>query len=256
MYNIKKVTKSKEHIILKIILSPSKLQRESTVFVEQRKVFSVLKQQVILGKLQAMSYDQLKSFYKLKDKMADELYQLLRTEQPVVCDVFGMYNGIVFKEIGARSYDQPQLDYLREHGVVLSAMYGVLEADMAVSRYRLDMTKKLDGIDLYDYWQDDVDAYFKNVGTVVNLASLEFSRMLKNYNGRMINIHFVEEQTDGKLKVVTVRAKQARGLMFDYMVSNCIRRPEDIKNFVEAGYCYQDDISQVDDWYFVKRLEI
>ncbi len=241
---------------MKIILSPSKLQKDSTVFDRTRPVLAASKQQFLLSKLKAMSYDQLKKFYKIKDKMADEIYQLLQIEQPAVCDVFGMYNGIVFKEINAHSYDQPQLDYLLEHGVVLSAMYGVLEADMTVSRYRLDMNKKLDGIDLYDYWQDDVDTYFKDVATVVNLASLEFSRMLKHYTGRMINIYFVEEQTDGKLKVVTVRAKQARGLMFDYMVSNRIRQVEDIKNFAEAGYCYQDDISQVDDWYFVKRLEL
>ncbi len=241
---------------MKIILSPSKLQREAAVFERQRPLLAASKQQFILQELRAMTFDELKAFYKIKDKMAQDVYRLLQNEQPPVCDVFGMYNGIVFKEINVDSYDRPQLDYLREHGVVLSAMYGVLEADMAVSCYRLDMTKKLAGIDLYGYWQDEVDAYFKDVTVVVNLASLEFSRMLKNYAGRMINVHFVEEQTNGKLKVVTVRAKQARGLMFDYMVSNCIRRVEDIKNFNEAGYCYVKDISQDDDWYFVKRLEI
>ncbi len=40
------------------------------------------------------------------------------------------------------------------------------------------------------------------------------------------------------------------------MVGNRIRQVEDIKNFAEAGYCYQDDISLVDDWYFVKKLEL
>ncbi len=239
---------------MKIILSPSKLQSERSLFKKKRTVLARAKQLYLIERLQAMTYEEVKSFYGLKAQMANTVYQQIHSLSSDEYDVFSMYSGIVFKEINVASYDRRQIDYLLAHGVVLSALYGVLEADMAVRPYRLDMTKKLGDINLYDYWQELVDDYFADVATVVNLASREFSRMLKHYRGRMLNIHFVEEQTSGKLKVVTVRAKQARGLMFDYMVSNCIEKVDDIKHFNEAGYSYVQAISKEDDWYFVKQL--
>lgn len=241
---------------MKIILSPSKLQTERAIFERRRSPLAPQKQQFLIDQLKKFSYAELKAFYGLKDKLATVVYRQIQSETAASFDPFGLYSGVVFKEINARSYDARQLDYLLTHGVVLSALYGVLEADMAVRPYRLDMTKKLAGIDLYDYWQALVDDYFGDVATVVNLASLEFSRMLKHYGGRLLNIHFVEEQTNGKLKVVTVRAKQARGLMFDYMATNCITDVEQLKGFAEAGYCYDAALSQLNDWYFVKYLPI
>ncbi len=240
---------------MKIILSPSKLQSKGVIFDRRRQPLSEQRATFLKNQLKAMPYAEIKSFFGLKEPMAKSVYEQIHSVDVFVSDVFSMYSGIVFKEINVASYDRHQLDYLVAHGVVLSALYGVLEADMAVQNYRLDMTKKIAGLNLYDYWQDLVDDYFGNVATVVNLASREFSRMLKHYRGRMLNIHFVEEQSTGKLKVVTVRAKQARGLMFDYMVSNCIERIDDIKYFREAGYCYAEKLSKENDWYFVKHFD-
>ncbi len=240
---------------MKIILSPSKLQAERVIFNARRPVMSAAKSQLLRVELTALSRAELKRFFGLKDKLVERVYRQIQQPTDAPCDVFGLYDGIVFKEINAVSYDANQLDYLKAHGVVLSALYGVLEADMAVRPYRLDMSKKLAGIDLYDFWQDDVDAYFKDVDIVVNLASREFSRMLKNYAGRMIDVHFVEAQCDGRHRVVTVRAKRARGLMFDYMVSQCLEEPEAIQQFCEAGYRYAPALSTRDVWYFVRPYD-
>ncbi len=237
---------------MKILLSPSKLQTERRIFEHQRAPLAPQKTAYLLEQLKEMPYQSLKSFYNVKDKIGKQVYDQLHNADVRQCDTFGMYSGVVFKEINAASYDHRQREYLLEHGVVLSALYGILEADMAVRSYRLDMTKKIAGINLYDYWQDEVDRYFKDVDLVVNLASKEFSRMLKHYKGKLLNIHFTEEQSDGKYKVVTVRAKQARGLMFDYLVTNCIIEIADIKYFDEAGYSYNTALSDEDNYYFIK----
>ncbi len=237
---------------MKIILSPSKLQTEKTIFERQRPPLAPQKTAYLLEQLKRMPYQSLKSFYNVKDKIGKQVYDQLHAEELKQCDTFGMYSGVVFKEINAASYDARQREYLLEHGVVLSALYGILEADMAVHGYRLDMTKKIDDINLYDYWQDEVDRYFDGVDLVVNLASKEFSRMLKHYRGHMLNVHFTEEQSNGKYKVVTVRAKQARGLMFDYLVTNCVTALDDVKHFAEAGYQYSAAHSDDDNYYFIK----
>ncbi len=199
-----------------------------------------------------MTFSELSRFFKLKEKIAHSVYEQLHNECSELGDAIATYQGVVFKEINIDSYDALQHDYLKSHGIILSAMYGVLEPDMVIHPYRLDMTKTLADINLYNYWKPEVDEYFINVDTVVNLASVEFSKMLKNYKGRLLNIHFKEEQSDGKLKVITVRAKQARGLMFDYMVTHCIEDVEAIKNFCEAGYVYRENLSNANNWYFVK----
>lgn len=237
---------------MKIILSPSKLQQTNSLFNDHKDVINPAKSAALRAKLSAMRFEQLQRFFSLKAQTAQAVYDIYNSDDLPMGDPFATYTGIVFKEINGSSYDARQLDYLKAHGTVLSAMYGVLEADMAIRPYRLDMTKKLANIDLYAYWQDEVDDFFKPVDVVVNLASREFSKMLKHYQGQMVDIFFEEEQSDSSLKIVTVRAKQARGLMFDYMVSHCIRDVEMIKHFAEAGYHYNDIISTDFKWHFIK----
>lgn len=237
---------------MKIILSPSKLQGTNSLFNNHKAVINPAKSKALRGKLSAMSFNQLQRFFGLKAPTAQAVYDIYRSDHLPSGDPFATYTGIVFKEINGASYDARQLDYLLTHGTVLSAMYGVLQANMGIQPYRLDMTKKLANIDLYAYWQEEIDVFFKPVDCVVNLASREFSKMLKHYQGRMVDIFFEEEQSDGTFKIITVRTKQARGLMFDYMISHCVQDIEMIKHFSEAGYHYNDKISTEHRWHFIR----
>ena len=106
-----------------------------------------------------------------------------------------------------------------------------------------------DGSNLYDYWNDALYREL-NDNVIINLASEEYSRCIKEYlqeNDRMINIIFGEFK-NGKLITKATKAKMARGDMIWYMAQNHITDPEDIKKFNEHYY-YDTELS--DDTHFV-----
>jgi cytoplasmic iron level regulating protein YaaA (DUF328/UPF0246 family) len=241
---------------MKIILSPSKLQKSEWIRgLEKKKIMQDTKTVYLKGLLSELSYDETGKVFKLQGKLQDETYARTRFDESEYGHAIATYKGVVFKEINYRSFDAIQMEYLLNHLVILSALYGVLEPDAIIAPYRLDMITKLGKLNLYEYWKEDIESYFEKEDMIINLASVEFSKILKKYRHRMINIHFNEEQSDGSLKVITVRAKQARGLMTDYLVSNCISDIDGIKGFTGANYHYDDELSNKNNLYFIKSYE-
>ena len=119
-----------------------------------------------------------------------------------------------------------------------------------ITPYRLEMLSVFpDGSNLYDYWNDALYREL-NDNVIINLASEEYSRCIKEYlqeNDRMINIIFGEFK-NGKLITKATKAKMARGDMIWYMAQNHITDPEGIKKFNEHYY-YDTELS--DDTHFV-----
>ncbi len=237
---------------MKIIISPSKLQNYDKSGKDLKEPLFAEKSAFLREKLENLSRSEMTEFFKLKSAKADEVYQLFQKGNKEEFAPFDFFSGIVFKEINYNSYDDIQLAYLDQHAVILSAMYGVIEADNALKPYRLDFTKRLAGINLYQYWQEEIDNYFSNCQLVINLASKEYSKLLKHYKSKQLNIFFQEMTTTGKLKTVTVHSKQMRGIMFDYLVRHCITEINALKDFTENGYLYNEELSTEWDWYFVK----
>ena len=138
--------------------------------------------------------------------------------------------------------------YLEKHLTILSAMFGVIEPGMGMWSYRLDFKTRPQGINLYEYWQEDILEYFKNEDIIINLASNEFSSILKPLKHKLINIHFLEK--DGR--VLSFKAKKARGLMADAIVEGMIKKPEEIKKLKVDDYEYSKDTSDDQNYYYIK----
>lgn len=236
---------------MKIIISPAKIQ-ETRAFNQLEGsglIFPKITKK-IQNTLKTFSMSDLEKIMKIKNRLLIDTFNDIHEprEDALAID---LYKGLVFKEINIHSYDPHQIYYLEEHLRILSALYGVVKPSTCIKAYRLDFTMKKIGIDLYDLWRDPLNQYFKNE-TIVNLASKEFSDLI---DWPMLNIHFKEEQSDGSLKVVTVRAKKGRGLMVDYMVSHTIDDLENLKNFNEMGYSYSKEHSSDMDWVFLSKYE-
>ncbi len=233
---------------MKIIISPAKVQDGTFQFDKPySKVCFQSKYLSLYEGLKSYSKEQMGSLMKIKGKLLDKTFKMYHEPQGLN-HAINLYNGVVFKEINTNLYDDLQLTYMNTHVRILSAMYGVLEPMTGINSYRLDMTMKPDNMNLYHYWYEEINDYFANE-QIVNLASVEFSKLL---NSNMINIHFKELQDD-VYKIVTVRAKKARGLMVDYMITNMVSDIEGIKQFDEAGYRFNPDLS--DEWNLVFTME-
>ena len=161
--------------------------------------------------------------------------------------------GDTYTGLDAESLDDNDMDFAQKHTRILSGLYGVLRPLDLMMPYRLEMGTKLKnkvGKDLYEYWGDtlsnSISEELRNHqhNVVINCASIEYFRSIDrpSLNAEVITPQF-KEYKNGKLKMISFFAKQARGLMARYIIQNKIIEGKDILSFNLGGYSYDPSIS-------------
>ena len=171
------------------------------------------------------------------------------------------FKGDVYAGINVESFSAEDLSFTQDHLRILSGLYGLLRPLDLMQPYRLEMGTKLKnsrGKNLYEFWGSQITelinkqlALIEN-NTLVNLASNEYfkSVKVKELNGTLITPVFKEKRDDGNYKIIGIYAKKARGMMSAYILKNKITEVEQIKNFNDAGYIYNSELSTQNDWVF------
>jgi cytoplasmic iron level regulating protein YaaA (DUF328/UPF0246 family) len=242
---------------MKIILSPSKTQTTPLTLTHPNKlpVKPELTQR-LFQMMTNMSKPMMAKQMKIQGDLLDNTYQFYQqfdSSHPMH-HAIDVYQGVVFQELKKELYHEKQYQYMLGHIVILSAMYSVVEPDTGIWPYRLDLTVKPNGLDLYDYWQDTVDQYFAQENVIVNLASEEFHKWVKAYEHKTIHIHFGVRQAHDKLRVISYHAKKCRGMMAHLMITHQIsaNQIQQIKEFVIEGHQFDEQRSNENHYYFVK----
>ena len=152
-------------------------------------------------------------------EFSDKTNEILKNVPEVLvskdyCKAFYMYDGMCYKNIKREEFDECDLEYIREHLIIISALYGVLKPFDLINPYRLDFLMKTKMGNLYNFWKDDID---------------------------------------GKLKKHSTISKKARGMMLNFMTKNKIENIEDIKKFDKDGYEFVEEMSLENKFVFVKN---
>ena len=244
---------------MKIILSPSKTQNHERNRKEKGKnILKEKKTKKLFSYLESLSKEELGSELDVQGNLLDRTYELYQEHSfdDETIPAIECYNGSAFKQIDLENYNQDQFSYMQEKLIILSPMYGPLHSDTEIWPYRLEMRLKPNGINLYDYWQEVMEAYFADVDLIINLASNEYSKVVeKNYQGKIIDFYFKEEKEDGSLKTVGYYVKQNRGKMLDQLIKNEVDSIEQIKEIELDGYLYNEEHSNENEFYFIKPFE-
>lgn len=172
------------------------------------------------------------------------------------------FRGDVYQGLDVRTLKTADLKRLQKHVRILSGLYGLLRPMDLIQPYRLEMGTKLKtpaGSNLYDFWGDTVaDAIDEDLSAIkghliVNLASKEYSRAakLKSRSARIVTPAF-KEWKNGKFKIISFFAKQARGLMTRYLITQKISSAEDITGFDLDGYRFNSELSTADEPVFTR----
>lgn len=237
---------------MKIILSPSKTQDFSNIDIldSTKPIFKENAIELVYH-LKNLSKKELAIGLKIKNKILDNTYDIYQNfEDNISNKAILAYSGQVFKQLNIGEYDKEELKYLQNHICILSALYGVLRPFDKIKPYRLDMTCKIfQDKSLYDYWNNNIKEFFHEEDYIINLASKEFSKLIKK---PLINIEFKEKKEDGAYKVIGMYAKTARGKMLDYIVKNKITNTNMLKDFKELNYKFNEKISTKDTFVFTR----
>ena len=155
------------------------------------------------------------------------------------------------------------MDWAQKYLRILSGLYGLLRPLDAIEPYRLEMGSKLKGAhgnSLYEYWGNKISNNLNNYGqeigskVIVNCASNEYFKVIKlsNLSLKIITPIFMEIK-DGKEKIISFYAKNARGAMARYIIQNRLVDPEGLKNFNLGGYSFNKEKSDNDNFVFLRN---
>lgn len=187
----------------------------------------------IHNKLKKLSKKNVGLAYNIKGDMLLETYHNIRNIDELDSNAaLKTYTGLVFKGLELDKYGDKEWDYAESSLRILSAFYGEVTPLTMIKPYRLDFKTKID-MDLYKYRTFSFDE------TVINLASDEFSKAVKT---PMITIGF-REYKDGLYLNKATYAKQARGVLLNYLILNQVEDVKGIIEFTEMGYSFNQELS-------------
>lgn len=251
------------------IISPAKtLDFKSTVQTQKISLPDFIGDSKILVKeLRKLNPKRIADLMKVSNEIANLNFErMLSWEAPFTTEnakqALLAFRGQVYIGLDAKSLDEDDLLFAQDHLRILSGLYGILRPLDLMQAYRLEMgipLKNPKGKKLYEFWGTKItDAINKELlnhknKTVINLASNEYYKVLKTklLNADVITPVFKEDKGND-FKVVTVYAKNARGLMSRFIIKNRIENPEDIKAFDSDGYLFNQDLSTEKVWVYTR----
>ncbi|MGY5851784.1 peroxide stress protein YaaA [Salegentibacter sp. F14] len=246
---------------MKIVVSPAKsLDYDSklptTRGTQPKFVDTAVK---INRKLSRLSKKELSELMNISDKLADLNYNRYHefeeehnkeNSRPAVY----AFAGDVYTGIDAYSIPTDKLDRLQDSLRILSGMYGILRPLDLIQPYRLEMGTEI-GIarktNLYEVWRNKITDYLNNEiqsdELFLNLASKEYFKAVdtKELKAEVVSPIF-KDLKNGKLKIISFFAKQARGAMVRYIIDKEVKTLDEIKGFDYMGYHFSQDETRKD----------
>ena len=172
------------------------------------------------------------------------------------------FAGDTYKGLSIEKFKIGDLDWAQKHLRILSGLYGLLRPLDEIEPYRLEMGSKLKGAhgsSLYDYWgnqiSENLNQHAKEIGSkiLVNCASNEYFNAI-NLNSLLLRVitPIFMERKNGKEKIISFYAKNARGAMARFIIQNRLKSEEDIKKFDLDGYNYSAEKSDEGKLVFIR----
>jgi len=252
-----------------ILLSPAKtLNPDKGKLPEEHSLPVFLNDAaVLIDRLRQMTAHDIASIMKVSEKLALINYDRFKawhtpfTPENAKAAILA-FDGGVYEGLKAGEFEDSDFAFAQRHLRILSGLYGILKPLDMIQPYRLEMGTSLPtpaGGNLYTFWGDSITEEMNDSikdeldAIVINLASQEYFKSvnLKLLKARVITPVFKEFKGEG-YKIVSFRAKRARGLMSNYIIKNRIVRPEDLKSFNSEGYSFNESLSSSDEWVFIR----
>ncbi len=170
------------------------------------------------------------------------------------------FNGDVYKGLDAYNIAADKLDLAQDTIRILSGLYGVLKPLDLIQPYRLEMGTKMpvgSNKNLYEFWKKDIvkalNQELEDDEVFLNLASNEYFKAIdtKALKVPVVTANF-KEFKNGKLKIISFYAKEARGLMAKYVIDTNAQTIEDLKKFNYNNYQFDGNLSTQKDLVFTR----
>jgi uncharacterized protein len=169
------------------------------------------------------------------------------------------FKGDVYTKMDVENYSVEDFEFAQKYLRILSGLYGLLKPLDLIQPYRLEMGIRLEnkrGKNLYEFWGSRIAKAINEVAngdSIINLASQEYFKAVHvdKLTSKIITPVF-KEFKNGKYQVIGLFAKQARGMMTDYIIKNRISNPDELKVFNCGKYEFKKE-SDNGEWLFIRN---
>lgn len=221
---------------------------------ETMELVSIMKKKSLedLKKLMDIS-DNLAELNKKRYSDFQKIFDTQNSKQALLA-----FKGDVYTHIEVEEFSKEEFNFAQNHLRILSGLYGLLKPLDLMQPYRLEMGIRLEnkrGKNLYEFWGKRIAKAINEVALgqpIVNLASTEYFKAVdeKEVKSPIVTPVF-QEFRNGKYQIIGLFAKQARGMMVNYIIKNKINEPELLKEFNDAKYEFAGEESK-GVWRFVR----
>lgn len=230
---------------MKIIISPTKTMKRKNYTNKKSQPLFLDKSLKLRSILEDYDKIKIKNNFKVSNNLTNKIYDFYQNPKNCVAAI-NLYEGLSFKNIELDTFNDKDFDFLEKHLYIMSAIYGALRPYDQITEYRLDYIMKFEK-NLYDYWAETLKNLLKDEDVIINLASNEFLKSISHPN--IINIHLLDE----KGRALSTQAKMGRGNMIAYIAKNKITDIEQLKQYNNLDYKFDDRRSDNNNFYFTKE---
>jgi len=237
-----------------ILLHSSKTMRPANINTEKLAQPQLIdKAKALSDYLKTLSSKQLIKTMQVSGKLADKTHDLIAgwtdnaASQRIAIDSF---LGDIYSGLQVPDWTAEDREYANGCLRILSGLYGVIRPLDGIYPYRLEMGYRLPSkkfANLYNYWGDSVAKILPSNDLIINLAALEYSKVVTDYidQTRVVAPSFltINQQTNEPTFVV-VHAKIARGAFAHWLIKNRVKDIAHLKDYGDLGYKYSQKLSQ------------
>ena len=235
---------------MKIIISPAKKIANDNFITKGTSNQFIEQSNYLVNELKTYNVSDVKNLMKLSDNLAHLNWKRFRDwNADGLGQALFMYKGDVYSGLKAETLTNNELDFSQENLRILSGLYGLLKPKDLIYPYRLEMGTRIktkSGNNLYEFWEDKLHkallSDLEEGEEIINLASEEYSKaiLINKFKNPVITPVF-KDYKNGKLKVISFFAKKARGEMVNYIITNKIKKSENLKAFTNLGYKFSKE---------------
>jgi len=202
--------------------------------------------------LKTLSSQQLAKVMHISPKLAESTHNLIAgwtdapsSQRPAIDSFLGdIYSGLQVLD-----WTEKDREYANQRLKILSGLYGILKPLDGIYPYRLEMGYRLPlkkFSNLEKYWSQDILATLPTNQLIVNLAAVEYSKVILGHidNAQVISPMFLTlNPKTNQPTFVVVHAKIARGAFARYLIKNRVNEQKQLRDFADLGYKYNQVLS-------------
>ena len=202
----------------------------------------------VVAAIQGLKPEAAKKLFKVSDALWTEVAAMwsndLRSYTNPEVGLRGItaYTGEAFKYLNAAELSPAGKSNAQQSLFIMSALYGMVGANMHIAPYRLEMQSRLEIAshrNLYSLWRPILTQWVNAADTpfVIDACSGEYSKAIdwKNVNQPYVQVDF-KQRKNGQIKSVSAFSKQGRGAFVRWCLENNIKEMESLTSFREMGY--------------------